>query len=373
MRPEISAFISTLNDVVGSVAADIPDVWMGAGQFDNCPDRAASMAGDVGIVNRQSSIDMSTSAGADAMAAALTTIQETSGGGTNEPYGLAAWLFATGDATRLEDPDAPGTYFVTPPDCATGTRGFGCVREDSLPILVMIGDEPFMQGNTCTGTATPAEVSAALVEMGAKLVVLSRPSNATSNMIWDEVLTATASVGAVGPDGEVGPLRFDLTGSSDAAPELGNDLQNALGALAGSVQQSVTTRLRDVADTDGGPEVDARVFIERVIVSDLDNLPATDPRDTMRICERSFIEGLIDSGLTEDTNDDTFADTYRGVPASTPVCFDLVVAQNDTVEPADEPRIFKAEIDVVAGRSVLDRRTVYFLVPPAIPRLEGPE
>ena len=51
--------------------------------------------------------------------------------------------------------------------------------------------------------------------------------------------------------------------------------------------------------------------------------------------------------------------------AGTPVCFDIYPKQNDTVMPTAAPQPFRAAVDVIGdGITVLDTRTVYFLVPP---------
>ena len=52
--------------------------------------------------------------------------------------------------------------------------------------------------------------------------------------------------------------------------------------------------------------------------------------------------------------------------AGTPVCFEVIPAKNNFVEPDIDPQFFNAFIDVVAvqGNLQLDKRSVLFLVPP---------
>ena len=67
-----------------------------------------------------------------------------------------------------------------------------------------------------------------------------------------------------------------------------------------------------------------------------------------------------------DTNGDGIKDTFIAVKAGTPVCFEVIPAKNNFVEPDIDPQFFNAFIDVVAvqGDLQLDKRSVLFLVPP---------
>ena len=66
-----------------------------------------------------------------------------------------------------------------------------------------------------------------------------------------------------------------------------------------------------------------------------------------------------------DTNGDGFRDSFDNVRAGTPVCWKLVSKPNTTVPATNEPQLFRATV-VVTGDGVteLDRRDVFFLVPP---------
>jgi len=77
---------------------------------------------------------------------------------------------------------------------------------------------------------------------------------------------------------------------------------------------------------------------------------------------------MIDPGCTAglstaDTDADTFQDAFTGVRPGVPVCWDVVVRQNDFVAPQREPQIFRARLTVSADGSEVDARTVYFLLP----------
>jgi hypothetical protein len=72
-------------------------------------------------------------------------------------------------------------------------------------------------------------------------------------------------------------------------------------------------------------------------------------------------------GLNDiDTNADTYDDYYVDVRTGTPVCWRVVSKPNTTVPATNVPQLFHATVDVYGdGVTVLDRRDVYFLVPPA--------
>jgi hypothetical protein len=68
---------------------------------------------------------------------------------------------------------------------------------------------------------------------------------------------------------------------------------------------------------------------------------------------------------TGNSDSDPEADYFVDVIPGTPVCFDIIPAQNDTVAPSSIPVIYTAFVDVIGDSvTVLDTREVYFLVPP---------
>ena len=77
-----------------------------------------------------------------------------------------------------------------------------------------------------------------------------------------------------------------------------------------------------------------------------------------------FGDSLAEAG---DTNGDGYRDTFQGVRPGTPVCFDIIVKQNDTVPPTAMPQMFRANLQVLGdGFTPLDTRDIFFLVPPLI-------
>jgi hypothetical protein len=88
---------------------------------------------------------------------------------------------------------------------------------------------------------------------------------------------------------------------------------------------------------------------------------------------RAMDEGYPAEGCprheAKDTNGDGVKDTFVGVTVGTPVCFEINVKQNETVEPKAQVQFFRAFIDVVGlpGSIRLDSRDARFLVPPKDP------
>ncbi len=326
--------------ILPGVTQSIPDVFVGAGEFDQCPNQTLA-AGDVGIHHVSG-----TQASGAAVALDIATI--TADGGPSEPYGLAMWLWATGDTSKY--PALMATQ------CPAGRLGYGCVRSDAVPILVMIGDEVYSQGDLCD-PGVP-KIITAMNAIGAKLVVMGPTTKLGTlgadgwNTSWRAIAKGTGSV-----DQKGNPLFF-ASANIDAleGDEAGREVVSALTTLADQLPLTLTTKARDLED-DG---VDATQFIQRIDANGVGGV--ADPTDANRVC----VGGLA----TSDRNRDSFDETFDSVKPGTPVCFDVIAKQNDSVPATAEPQLYKAAIDVVTSQgSVLDTREVFFLVPPNIPPL----
>jgi hypothetical protein len=69
-----------------------------------------------------------------------------------------------------------------------------------------------------------------------------------------------------------------------------------------------------------------------------------------------------------DPDGDGVAEGFDDVDPGSTVCYDVVARPNTTVPAADAPQMFRATITIRGdGVTELDRRGVYFLVPPVIP------
>ncbi len=340
MGPYIDNVRENLRErIVPGLLEAVEDVQFGVGQFDVAPELLGHPTGEcVGVRSELSATD-DVAAVEDALAALTADCRP-----VPEPYAQALWLWATGDTARW-----PG---LPQRDCPEGTVGLGCAREGALPVVALIGDERFSEsyrGRCCGGVEAELdspqieEIAAAYREVAARMIVLGRTAERSPEE-YDALARQTASIG---PDGE--PLVFP--DASDA--NVGEAVVAAVQALAAGAALRVSARLVD----DPGDEVDATVFVERLEANVAGGV--ADPRDPNRVC--------VGDLPAEDADGDGVVDTFSAVPAGTPVCFDIVARQNDTVEATDAPQLFRATVEVIGdGVTVLDERDVFFLVPPRV-------
>ena len=323
--------------IMPGIKTAIADAQIGAGEFDNCPE---NLSGNKVGIHHLAGTTADAATVVTGMAAINTKL------GPSEPYPQAAWLFATGDVS-------PWGGVLPAPNCGPGRIGFGCVRQEAVPILVIVGDEPYSEGAKCAFVPTVAEISKALNDIGAKLVVLG-PSGTSPE--WTQIANMTGSVDAAGA-----PFFFstaNLQALSDATMA-GPQVVSAVQKLVAEAPLSVRAVARD-DDTDA---FDAMEFIDRIEANTKGGVQ--DPRDPSVIC----VPGL----KTADTDGDGVDETFLDVKPLTPVCFDIVAKQNDVREPGDKPEVLKAHVDVVSGNgSVLDTRDVFFLIPPRAPTFKDP-
>ncbi|MEM1416978.1 MAG: hypothetical protein AAGH15_18920, partial [Myxococcota bacterium] len=59
-----------------------------------------------------------------------------------------------------------------------------------------------------------------------------------------------------------------------------------------------------------------------------------------------------------------FEDGFTNLATGTPACWDIEVRPNRTVPATTEPQVFEAAVEVFGDSSPLDRRRVFFLIPP---------
>jgi hypothetical protein len=240
-----------------------------------------------------------------------------------------------------------------PAACPAGYRGYPCFRPDSLPIILLIGDEPFSQcylpdggsANNCNSstktTMSPRSfpiVAGAVNALGAKIIGV-KGSGALAELTADmeELGKETGSVNAAG-------VPYVYSGADAAAGT----------AIAAAVRELTSTLPLDLS----------------VTIED-------DPSDSVEAVA-AFVDHLetFTPGTTEcqawpdqhDSNADGRNDEYLGVPPGFPVCWKIVVKQNDTVPATSEVQIFKAIVKLRGNIStLLDTRIVYFVVPPDLP------
>ena len=246
-----------------------------------------------------------------------------------------------------------------PQPCPAGYRGYPCFRPDSLPIILLIGDERFCEcylpdgatyGNcvnskhcgSITNLSSFPIVSAAVNAIGGKVVGIQGTTGTGAAQLTTDFETLAIETGTVDPNGQ--PYVFQ---GADA---------NAAQAIADGIRELTSTLPLDMSavmvddDTDGVDTVTAF----------LDYLEAHHPGTTE----------CVDWQDLEDSNSDGHMDKYLDVPAGTPVCWKIHVKENQTVQPTQDIQIFKAFVELWGDDvTLLDTRTVYFVVPP---ELSGP-
>jgi hypothetical protein len=227
---------------------------------------------------------------------------------------------------------------VADPSACTGAEcvpgGIGCpsFRADAIRILVTITDET----NQCTtcGVNTAAGAGMRLRDGDIVFVGVDADASASPEMDLKAIARAANSLDARGE-----PLYVQGTEASVTAA-----VTEAIQNIARNVPIFVSIDREDSPDDDG----DALQFIDRLEVN---------------------VSGEGDCTMVRsvaDTDGDGFDDTFPSILPGTPVCWDVVPRENDRVQPAARPLLFKARLVVRGDGSVLDARTIYFLVPPRI-------
>ncbi len=232
-----------------------------------------------------------------------------------------------------------------------GVGGLGCpsFRNDAVRMLITITDED----NQCD--AVPSCAPANAMEVGGILRASSvtfAGINAGTNAATTTDLTNVAiAADALASDGS--PLVFLAgdAGTPDGAARLVDSVVSVVNEVVRNRPLRITIDPRD----EPGDAGDALQFIERLEIN------VTRP-------------GCL---LVEETSDvnprDGHPDTFDAVQPGNRVCWDVVARRNTFVEPTREPQLFRAELTVRGDGSPLDRRTVYFLVPPDVSIIDVPE
>lgn len=357
MRAELDNLRASLQGtIVPAVDAVIPGVWFGVGFYDQCPMRGecTSSGTPVWIRNYQNLAEDTA-----LTEAALGEVTDTCNG-AHEPYISTMWLVANGDPSvygwlpeRVAPRDCPGCEEC--PDCPPCPEwiGYPCFRAGAVPILVMFGDEDVYGQSYRSGCEPESgdapsfeDAMAALNGIGARFIGINSGNSLPG---FTDAANGTGSVDTTGA-----PLAFTIPNDGSG---LGDQVVDAIELLAGQVPMDI----RAVAvDVDEGPTdlVDAAAsFVDRVEPNVEGGV--ADPADATRIC----VGGLP----VIDADGDGAMDTFDDVVPGTIVCFDVIPLENTTVPAGAEVQMFRAEIQVL-GRadSVLDRRDVFFLVPPEI-------
>ncbi|MCB9593470.1 MAG: hypothetical protein H6719_12120 [Sandaracinaceae bacterium] len=220
--------------------------------------------------------------------------------------------------------------------CTGPNPGFiGCVdyRTSAVRILIAFTDED------SDGSTTVAQAAAALTAADVTFVGVWSATSATGRNALVDLANASGSVDRTGA-----PLVFDGDGPG---------VVPAVTAAINEIVEGVPLRVTIAASDEPGDDGDSLQFIDRLQTN------TTDPG--------------CSAVATEDTDGDGFDDAFPSVTPGTPVCWDVIPRQNDTVMPTAVPQIFEARLTVSGDGSPLDSRRVFFLIPPEIPGPGGPD
>ncbi len=164
------------------------------------------------------------------------------------------------------------------------------------------------------------------------------------------LLALAMGTGTVDSSGSAAPFVFDI--SSDGTG-LGSAIVDAI-ANAAAVPLDVSAQAVDLADA--GETIDAVAAFVDHLEPNSAGAPGLSCTSGYTTSDYAGIDG------------DSFPDTFLRVRPGSPVCFDIIPKQNDTVPATLVPQVFRAQINVIGdGFTPLDDRVVYFLVPPRIP------
>lgn len=233
------------------------------------------------------------------------------------------------------------------PAAAAGyaTFGYPCFRQGALPVVLLATDEAPLDASAQTykNPGWDAIVKPAFLAVKARLVGIVG-SGFVPNTDVDLMKMAT-DTGAVDALAGNAPLVFDGAGTTAAAA-----IETGILRLAGGLPLDMSA----IASDDMSDAVDA-------IASFVDHL------ETLQLGTAQCASGLSDV----DTDADSYKDKFVGVRTGTPVCWRVVSRPNTSVPATDAPQLFRATVTVYGdGVTELDRRDVYFLVPPR--PLDGP-
>ena len=325
--------------IVPAVRAEIPDVQMGAGHFNDCPSGSYGGTPDEPYWHFQS-ITADDAAVQDALNAF---------GGSDFPWGggydgaeahvIALWCTATGNGFTECASSVPPQSCPAFPDEPGPRRGYPCFRPESLPIIVMVSDAPWHSSPTCTDSGctydcTSNDFDDALTEMlgiGARFIGVH-----VNN--WDPAYQGFAAmqdmaIGTGSVDGMGAPL---VEQSEDGSVSVA--IVEMIATLATATPQDVNAIPQDVIGDPPGAEYDASVFVKDI----------------------TPYEGFPDAPIGFSSMDDTY---FHDVVPGTQVTFD-VDFYNNTRPPLESAQVFKAKI-IVLGNGVarLDERLVVIIVP----------
>jgi hypothetical protein len=352
MGASVESLRESLAMFIDEVRREIPDVWIGNGFFKDYPVSPYGNfdSGDVAYRNCQN-----LTGDRDAAIGGLSCYSVGGGRDAPESHIAALWAVATGRAL----PGSSGLPWDA--SCPPGTWGYPCWREGAVPIVVLISDITAHNGHPASPTycrpAVPGcpyddavigghaptymEAINALRERNVRVIGIGQGSGGRPDL--EAIARDTGAV-----DGSGAPLYSTWSGGP-----IGITVLRQIQILANQTRFDISVVYED------DPSDSVETFSAFV-----DHIEAKTAGDAARGCNPF---------PAIDTNGDGHLDTFQDVTAGQRVCFDIVVKQNNTVMPTSMPQLFRGTLRVMGdGFTELDRRDVYFLVPPRVEPPGGP-
>lgn len=385
MGDEIMNLSEALQQMIAELAVEIPNIGIGVTQYRDFPTSPYGVAGDQPFVLEHRVMSVRTQEGRASVQSAVDRLDASGGNDAPESGWEALYQIATGKGTtegRARVPafdPATAPPSVIPTGESVGALGGVGFRAGSLPIVVMITDQPNHNGTIPAyryhdiSSPDHSEALRAMTHLGGRVigVVTAEPD---ADEARADLTAGVVATGAVVPPSAWGPadvrpracasdacctgmdgsgvpavhgkcpLVFTVSGNGQG---LNHAIVQAIKVLTSHVSLDVSA----AAEDDGGDSLDAvSAFIDRIVANNEAPAPCT---PGLRVVDRNL---------------DQVADTYPNVFPGPTVCFDVIPRINDSVPPTTEPQVFTARI-VVTGDNVttLSTRRIFFLVPPAIP------
>ncbi len=327
VKANLASVVSSLKCPPGATTGCIPDLWAGAATVGYSQSGVQAFQSWVDIQPNPSFAGVPTSPPAGCCTEAST-------------YAAYAAITGLGGAS-FGLPGVPTRTSCTGSPAATAgyaTFGYPCFRQGALPVVLLATDEAPLTGFDTYHTPDWGLVGApAFTTRRAKLVgILGDAPEAT---ILANLQTMATSTGAVDAANGNAPLVFDGAGANAAMA-----IRDGILTLANGLPLDISALAADL----GGDPVDAvDAFVSHI--------------ETLQLGTPACADGLTEV----DTNADSYADKFLQVRTGTPVCWKVVAKPNTTVPATDAPQLFRSTITVHGdGITQLDRRDVYFLVPP---------
>ena len=339
---------SSLTRISAEISVRISNVAMGVGHHDDFPFSSGGIfgggasygsPGDVPYENLQSITEVLAEAqnglnrlelgsGNDGPESQVEGIYQTATGeGGNWSFMGSSHFLAPGSCPSIPDEPAP-------------RRGYPCFRPGALPIVVLVTDVSWHNGNGGTDAYfdiapaphTFADAAGAMNAIGARFIGVSVGGGGRADA--EEMARQTGSV-----DGSGTPLVYDSAGG-----EVSDAIIMGIETLVGGTPQDVSTRTENVLGNPDG--FDATLFIKNIV-----------PVEGYGPAGES---GPI-PGVTYASKDET---TFYEVIPGTQVEF-TIDFWNDVRPTPIRTEIHQAKIIVVGnGVADLDFRNVYIVVPP---------